>query len=123
MEKQLVIDRVKDILVKIFPEFEKDICSEETLQKKCFHIGTLKNFDKLGGENHLCFCMFFKDDKNFIPSIFCRMGSTEGDDFLSEPGEVINVNNLENGILEFISKPDFKKFLSEHSVNVELAAT
>lgn len=118
MKKQIVVNRVKDILAEMLPKFKDDICCGSTPQKKCFHIGTLENKDRFGEKDHLCFCMLFKDDENFIPSIFC---SIEKCDFVPEPGKSINVNNLENEILEFIYKSKVKEFLSNPQEHSEFA--
>lgn len=109
MDNQIIVNRVKDILSEMLPQFKDDICWEEASRNKCFHIGTLENKDRLGEKDHLCFCMLFKDEENFIPSIFCSIGRC---DFCPNPGKSINVNNLEKGVVEFISNTKIKKFLS-----------
>lgn len=118
MEKQIIVNRVKDIISEILPEFRDDIYCGSTPQKKCFHIGTLENKDRFGEKNHLCFCVLFKDDKNFIPSIFCSVGRCN---FLAEPGVSIHVSNLEKGVLEYISKTKAKEFLGNPAMYSEFA--
>lgn len=118
MEKQIVVNRVKDILAETMPVFKDDICCERTPLKNCFQIRTFENKDWLGQNLHLCFCVLFKDDENFIPSIFCSVGKC---DFVPEPGASICVRNLEKGIEDFISKIMIKKFLSEHLQHSEFA--
>jgi len=121
METLQIVGRVKDVLSEMFPEFKDDICCESTTQKKCFHVGTLENKDRLGEKNHICFCMLFDDENiNFIPSIFCSIGRC---DFCPNPGKSINVNNLEKEVLEFISEIKVKEFLNNPLEYSEFATT
>lgn len=120
MEKQIIVDRIKDILSERLPEFKDEICCEKIIHDKCFHIGTLNNNERYGEKNHFCLCIFFEDDKNFIPSIFCSIGRC---DFCPNPGKSINVNNLEKEVLEFISEMKVKEFLSNPLEYSEFATT
>ncbi len=119
MRKEEIIDRVKDILISELPEFKDSICCRRA-SKNCFHLETLNCEDKISEQNQLVFSIFFKNYRNFIPSIFCGVGRCY---YSPNPGKVISVRNLKNGVGGFISDMMIKEFLSNPLENSEFATT
>lgn len=102
-KRQAILNDAQEIICKILPDLNGTVCEKNTPNEKCIILETSpEKVSPDGVYFHLC--LFFINEIEIVPSIYFNAEGENSESLNSDPGNPINIDNLEEGLTEFMQK-------------------